>query len=145
MPSNKLPATTRPSNRSAAGLPPGHDDRDLFSERLRERRDQLSGAMLRALRFIDQNRIVALASSAAELARRTRTSDATVIRAVQTLGFSGLPELRQALTTSLQAGRAPPEGMPPTLPEARPSADPPIPSRAATHYTGFRPLPHRPT
>ncbi len=57
-----------------SSLPPGHDGGDLFAERLRERRDQLSGAMLRALRFIDQNRIVALASSAAELARRTRRS-----------------------------------------------------------------------
>ena len=140
MPQNTPPAATRPSDRSAAGLPLGHDGGDLFAERLRERRDQLSGAMLRALRFIDQNRIVVLASSAAELARRTRTSDATVIRAVQTLGFSGLPELRQALTTSLQAGRAPAEGMRRTLAEVGPSAERAISSVLDTHEDGMRRL-----
>ena len=137
MSQDELPATTRPSNRSAAGLAPAND---LFAERLRERRDQLSGAMLRALRFIDQNRVVALASSAAELARRTRTSDATVIRAVQTLGFSGLPELRQALTTSLQAGRAPAEGMRRTLAEIGQSAERAISSVLDTHEHGIKQL-----
>jgi len=96
--------------------------------------------MLRVLRFIDHNRIVALASSAAELARRTRTSDATVIRAVQTLGFNGLPHLRQALTASLQASGAPAEGMRRTLAEIGHSAERAISSVFDTHEDGIRKL-----
>lgn len=96
--------------------------------------------MLRVLRFIDHNRIVALASPAAELARRTRTSDATVIRAVQTLGFSGLPELRQALSASLQAGAAPAEGMRRTLAEIGHSAERAIASVLDVHEGGMRQL-----
>src|SRR5258708_39837167 len=134
MSQDELPATTRPPDRSAAGLAPGHD---LFAERLRERRDHLSGAMLRALRFINHNRVVTLASSAAELARRTRTSDATVIRAVQALGFSGLPELRQVLSASLQRGPTIADGMRRTLEEVGESAGHAIALRLDTHNEGL--------
>ena len=65
MPQSKLPATTLPQGRSVPPSQSQHDERDLFAKRLRERRDELTGAMLRVLRFIDHNRIVALASSAA--------------------------------------------------------------------------------
>src|SRR6266478_5480898 len=137
---SKLPATTRPQGRSVPPSQSQDDERDLCAKRLRERRDELTGAMVRVLRFIDHNRIVALASSAAELARRTRTLDATVIRAVQTLGFSGLPELRQALTASLQAGRAPAEGMRRTLAETGQSAERAISSVLDTHEDGMKQL-----
>ena len=39
---------------------------------------------------------VTMKLSAAELAGRTGTSDATVVRTVQALGFTGLPELKRA-------------------------------------------------
>jgi DNA-binding MurR/RpiR family transcriptional regulator len=103
--------------------PSGRDDPDLFARRLSERRAGLTAATLRVLRFIDQNRIATLANSAAELAQRTQTSDATVIRAVQALGFSGLPELRQALSGSLQRGSTLADGMRRTLEEVGESAD----------------------
>jgi len=135
-----LPATNRPAERSAAASPNRNRDRDLFATRLRERGDELSGASLRVLRFIDRNRIVALASSAAELARRTRTSDATVIRAVQMLGFRGLPELRQALTSSLQAGGTPAEEMRRTLTEVGHNAEEAISSVLDAHDEGLRRL-----
>jgi len=88
---------------------------DPLAERLQE-----SGALTpvarRVTRFIAENRALALACSAAELARRTGTSDASVIRAVQALGFAGLPELRRALAESL--GASPAAAMRETLAEA---------------------------
>ena len=51
--------------------------------------------------YIDANRVTVLASSALELAARTKTSDASVIRAVQSLGFAGLAELKQVLLASV--------------------------------------------
>src|SRR5215475_9419963 len=75
---------------------------DLFADRLREKQRGLSRTVARVLRYIEQNRVAVLASSAAEIARRTRTSDATVIRAVQALGFAGLAEMRQEHVADLQ-------------------------------------------
>ncbi len=77
---------------------------DAFAERLQN--GALSPVARRVARFIAENRALALACSAAELAERTGTSDASVVRAVQALGFSGLPELRRALAASLGAGPA---------------------------------------
>lgn len=72
-----------------------------FAERLRRHGASLAPAARRVARFIAENRAVALASSALELATRTNTSDATVVRAVQALGFAGLGELKQALVAEL--------------------------------------------
>ena len=137
MSQDDLPATNRPTERPSVASPNRNGDRDLFATRLRQRENELSGASLRVLRFIDRNRIVALASSAAELARRARTSDATVIRAVQMLGFRGLPELRQALTHSLQAGGTPAEEMRRTLSEVGHNAEHAISSVLDAHDEGL--------
>ena len=61
----------------------------------------LSPAARRIVRFITENRSLVLVSSAADLAARTGTSDASVIRAVQALGFDGLPDLKRVIATSL--------------------------------------------
>ena len=45
--------------------------------------------------------------SAAEIARRLGTSDATVVRAVKALGYSGIPELRRELIDALRARATP--------------------------------------
>src|SRR5258705_7590490 len=74
---------------------------DALTERLRTASPALSPAARRVLRFIADNRALALALSAAELAARTGVSDATVVRTVQALGFGGLPELRRLLAASL--------------------------------------------
>jgi len=140
MSQDDLPATNRPTERPSVASPNRNGDRDLFATRLRQRENELSGASLRVLRFIDRNRIVALASSAAELARRARTSDATVIRAVQMLGFRGLPELRQALTHSLQAGGTPAEEMRRTLSEVGHNAEHAISSVLDAHDEGLKRL-----
>ena len=72
-----------------------------FSDRLRRLGPSLAPAARRVVRFIDQNRGPALAASALELAAQSETSDATVVRAVQALGFAGLGELKQALVAEL--------------------------------------------
>src|SRR5579883_2412604 len=75
---------------------------DLFGERLRSRDRSLSRAELRVAKFIDQNRAMALACSAAQLAAEVGISDATVVRTAQALGCDGLSGLRRALVTALQ-------------------------------------------
>jgi DNA-binding MurR/RpiR family transcriptional regulator len=75
---------------------------DVFAERLSARGHKLTPAAQRVAAFIDRHRAAALASSAAELAIGTGTSDATVVRTVQALGFSGLPELKQVLAATLE-------------------------------------------
>jgi DNA-binding MurR/RpiR family transcriptional regulator len=92
---------------------------DPLAMRFEQAAPSLSPAARRVLRFITENRALALASSAAELASRTGTSDATVIRAVQALGFEGLPELRRVLAASLGAPDATPaDAMRSTLADA---------------------------
>ncbi|MFN3449503.1 MAG: MurR/RpiR family transcriptional regulator, partial [Roseococcus sp.] len=92
---------------------------DSFPARLAEAAPRLSPAARRVARFLEQNPPLALALSASELAARTATSDATVIRTVQALGFAGLPELKRALAAALAAPPPDPgEAMRRTLAEA---------------------------
>lgn len=91
---------------------------DPFGERLGAAMPGLSPAARRVARFVADNRPLALSLSAAELATRTGTSDATVVRTVQAMGFGGLPELKRALATALAANPASPaEAMRRTLAE----------------------------
>jgi DNA-binding MurR/RpiR family transcriptional regulator len=62
----------------------------------------LGAAGQRVASFIAQSPAAALASSALDLAASTGTSDATVIRTVQALGYPGLADLKQALVASLE-------------------------------------------
>ena len=92
---------------------------DPLTTRFEAAAASLSPAARRVARFIVENRALALASSAMDLATRTGTSDATVVRAVQALGFDGLPELRRVLAASLGAPDATPaDAMRSTLAEA---------------------------
>jgi DNA-binding MurR/RpiR family transcriptional regulator len=75
---------------------------DLLRARLDTHGGTLPPASRRVALYIDANRAAVLASSAMDLAARTDTSDATVIRTVQTLGFSGLGALKQALVASVE-------------------------------------------
>jgi DNA-binding MurR/RpiR family transcriptional regulator len=67
---------------------------------LRQAKQPLGAAGLRVAKFIDENRQIVLASSAAALGARIGTSDATVLRTVQTLGFTGLADLKSAILKS---------------------------------------------
>jgi DNA-binding MurR/RpiR family transcriptional regulator len=108
----------------AANTTTGHaTPADAFSDRLRDAAPSLSPAARRVVRFIAEHRALALASSAAELAARAGTSDATVIRTVQALGFEGMPELRRALAANLaMADSTPAQAMRRTLADANAEA-----------------------
>ncbi len=60
---------------------------------------------LRVARFLRDHREEALASSALALAAKLGTSDATVIRAVQALGYGGMADLRKRLAEELREVR----------------------------------------
>ncbi|BBQ83644.1 RpiR family transcriptional regulator [Klebsiella sp. WP7-S18-CRE-02] len=70
---------------------------DLFGERLRNRAAQLSPRLLAVAHWIDDNREAVLDHTAMEIAAATQTSDATVVRAIQALGFAGLRDLKQTM------------------------------------------------
>lgn len=82
---------------------------------LRTANQQLGAAGLRVAKFIDQNRQVVLASSAAALGARIGTSDATVLRTIQALGFAGLADLKRAILDSLGTVSTPADDMRRTL------------------------------
>jgi len=75
---------------------------DLFTERLSANRSQLSPTEQVVASWIERHRIEALAHTAVDIGAAVGTSDATVIRAVRALGFSGLAELRHVIASSLQ-------------------------------------------
>src|SRR5271163_3317163 len=82
---------------------------------LRHANQQLGAAGLRVAKFIDENRQTVLASSAAALGDRTGTSDATVVRTVQALGFAGLGDLKRAILNSIGQVSTPADDMRRTL------------------------------
>jgi DNA-binding MurR/RpiR family transcriptional regulator len=68
-----------------------------LEERLEANRESMSPAALRVGRFLVSHPERALMATASELADAAETSTATVVRAVQTLGYAGLPELRREI------------------------------------------------
>lgn len=70
---------------------------DVYGERFRARAHTLSPRLQAVARFINENRDVVLERTAIEIAAATQTSDATVVRAIQALGFAGLRDLKQTL------------------------------------------------
>ena len=90
---------------------------DLLAQRLRERGTALSPGARRVARYMTDNRAQAIACSAAELASRVGTSDATVVRTAQALGFTGLGDLKRTLAASLSHEVTPADAMRRTLAE----------------------------
>jgi DNA-binding MurR/RpiR family transcriptional regulator len=82
---------------------------------LRQTNEQLGAAGRRVTKFIDENRQTVLASSAAALGGFIGTSDATVLRTIQALGFSGLADLKQAILKSAEKTSTPADQMRRTL------------------------------
>jgi DNA-binding MurR/RpiR family transcriptional regulator len=68
---------------------------------------QLSRKERAVAEFYVEHREEAAFLSAAEIAKRLGTSDATVVRAVKALGYSGIPELRRELIDALRARATP--------------------------------------
>jgi DNA-binding MurR/RpiR family transcriptional regulator len=81
---------------------------------LRQAGPRLGAAGLRVAKFIDENRQLVLASSAAALGARIGTSDATVLRTIQALGFASLADLKAAILKS-ETGSTPADDMRRTL------------------------------
>ncbi len=115
-------------------------DPDVYRGRLDAHGACLSPASRRVAHYIDANRASVLASSAMELAVRTDTSDATVIRAVQSLGFKGLAELKQALLSSLEQVPNPANDMRRTLVDVGASTDRAIASVLDAHDEALQEL-----
>lgn len=80
---------------------------DSFNHRVTRLLDRLRPAERRVARFFQHNREEVLIASAAALASQTGASDATVIRTVQALGFTGLADLRRFLAEELRADISP--------------------------------------
>lgn len=80
---------------------------DKLKDLMRVRARGLSPSLVRVIEFIDTHRHEAMTKSAMELAAAIGTSDASVVRAVQALGFDGLRELRAALATASGTGSTP--------------------------------------
>ncbi|MCZ3384578.1 MurR/RpiR family transcriptional regulator [Kosakonia sp. SOY2] len=70
---------------------------DVYGERFRARAQTLSPRLQAVARYINENREGVLEQTAMEIAAATQTSDATVVRAIQALGFAGLRDLKQTL------------------------------------------------
>ena len=88
-----------------------------FEERIADRFGRMSPAEQRVARYFQDNRAEVLIASAAALAAKARTSDATVVRATKALGFSGLEDLRRTLADELRLSLSPAERLTRTLGE----------------------------
>ncbi|WP_413988158.1 MurR/RpiR family transcriptional regulator [Labrys okinawensis] len=86
-----------------------------FNERVAERLEGMSPAEQRVVRYFQDNREEVLIASAAALAEKAETSDATVVRATKALGFAGLEELRRTLAAELRNSLSPAERLSRTL------------------------------
>jgi DNA-binding MurR/RpiR family transcriptional regulator len=81
--------------------------RGAFADRVAAAVHRLSAAEQAVVRFFQANREEVLLASAAALAAKIGTSDATVIRAAKALGYSGLDDLRRELANELRTSLSP--------------------------------------
>ena len=88
-----------------------------FEARIAARFGQMSPAEQRVARYFQDHREEVLIASAAALAAKADTSDATVVRAAKALGFSGLDDLRRTLADELRLSLSPAERLTRTLGE----------------------------
>lgn len=113
---------------------------DRFAAQFGSARQTLSPAALRVARFLDRNRVTVLASSAADLAQRSGTSDATVIRTIQALGYEGLADLRKEFAATLNTPSTPADDMRRTLRDVGESSGRAIDLVLETHYEALQAL-----
>ncbi|MDF3287768.1 MurR/RpiR family transcriptional regulator [Streptomyces silvisoli] len=81
--------------------------RGSLAERVTAREGELSSSERRVARYLADHPDEVVFASAEELGRLTGTSDATVIRTVKSLGYAGLPSLKELLRESLRTRLAP--------------------------------------
>jgi DNA-binding MurR/RpiR family transcriptional regulator len=68
-----------------------------LEQRFEAHRAGMSAGAIRVAQYLLEHPDRAMVASAAEIAHSLQTSDATVVRAVQKLGYMGLPELRRSI------------------------------------------------
>lgn len=88
-----------------------------LNERIADCLERLSPAEQRVAQFFQENREQVLIASAAALAAKANTSDATIVRTTRALGFSGLDDMRQSLASELRDSLSPAERLTRTLGE----------------------------
>lgn len=71
---------------------------DIFTERFEARREHLTPQQLVVAQYLCDHRAALMEKSAMEIAQLTGSSDATVIRTIQALGFTGLRDLKSVLS-----------------------------------------------
>jgi len=81
---------------------------DLYGERFHANKHLLTPRLLKVAQHIHQHRSAVLDKTALEIAIDTQTSDATVIRAIQALGFSGFRDLKIVIAEYLGVTRRSP-------------------------------------
>lgn len=113
---------------------------DKLSERIRTRARDLSPSLVRVLEFIDTHRHDVMGKSAMEIAAAIGTSDATVIRAVQAIGFEGLRDVKQALATSFGEGNTPADTITRTFASIQKSSGSAIDQVFSDHQEAFSAL-----
>jgi len=74
---------------------------DDFAARLQARIATLPRTTRRVAQYFAQHPLEVISRSASELGATMGTSDATIVRAAQALGYAGLSDLKRALTASL--------------------------------------------
>jgi DNA-binding MurR/RpiR family transcriptional regulator len=111
----------------------GRTASEAIDTRLKDAALSMGPAGRRIVSYIDHNRAKALAMSALEIAASTRTSDATVIRTVQSLGYAGLGPFKQALAGAVERPTTPADDMRRTLAEIGTSAGDAIDLVLAAH------------
>ncbi len=107
-----------------------------LDQMLRQAKQQLGAAGLRVARFIDENRQIVLASSAAALGNRIGTSDATVLRTIQALGFASLADLKSAILNG-EAVSTPADDMRRTLVDVDQATDAALDGILQAHADGL--------
>lgn len=78
-----------------------------FGDRLADKLSEMSAGERRVARFFSDNRADVLIASAAQLASKAGTSDATIIRTAKTLGYSTLDEMRRTLAEEMRTSLTP--------------------------------------
>jgi len=86
-----------------------------FDDRIAQRFADISPAEQRVVRFFQHHREEVLIASASAMASKAKTSDATVVRAARSLGYSGLDALRRALAQEMRGNLSPADRLSRTL------------------------------
>ena len=111
-----------------------------FDERATAGLRQLTAAEAKVVRYFREHREDVMVASAAALASRIGTSDASVIRAVRALGYRGLDDLRQNFAAEIRQDLSPASRMSRTLGEISEDANSALDMVLEIHEKGLKDL-----